>query len=129
MTNRSTARSIDEYEAKFPPETRKVLQEMRALIRASAPGATEKISYAIPTFYLNGNLVHYAAFSRHVGFYPGAQGIATFKEELAEYESAKGSVQFPLGRSLPTALIRRMVEHRVAENARKAPTSRTPGAR
>ena len=119
MTNRSTANSIDEYIAEFPPETQKVLEEVRALIRASAPDATEKISYAIPTFYLNGNLVHFAGYEKHVGFYPGAGGIEAFKDELKPYKSAKGSVQFPLDQPLPTDLIRRMVQLRVAENTGK----------
>ena len=119
MTNRSTAHSIDEYIAEFPPETRKVLEELRALIQATAPGATEKISYAIPTFYLNGNLVHFAGYEKHIGFYPGASGIRTFQEDLKPYKSAKGSVQFPLGQPLPTDLIRRMVEFRVVENTGK----------
>ena len=116
MTNRSTARSIDEYIAEFPPETRKVLEELRALIKATAPDATEKISYAIPTFYLNGNLVHFAGYEKHIGFYPGASGIRTFQKDLKPYKSAKGSVQFPLGQPLPTDLIRRIVELRVEEN-------------
>jgi uncharacterized protein YdhG (YjbR/CyaY superfamily) len=119
MSNRSTAKSIDEYIAEFPPETRKVLEEMRALIKASAPGATEKISYAIPTFHLNGNLVHFAGYEKHIGFYPGAGGIEAFKEDLKSYKSAKGSVQFPLGQPLPTDLIRRIVEFRVEENTGK----------
>ena len=118
MSNRSTAKSIDEYIAEFPPETRKVLEELRALIKASAPGATEKISYAIPTFHLNGNLVHFAGYERHIGLYPGASGIQTFKEDLKPYKSAKGSVQFPLDQPLPTDLIRRIVEFRVGENTR-----------
>ena len=119
MAKRSTARSIDEYIAEFPPETRKVLEALRALIKASAPGATEKISYAIPTFHLKKNLVHFAAFERHIGFYPGSSGIEAFKEELKPYKSSKGAVQFPLGQPLPTDLIRRMVEFRVAENTGK----------
>lgn len=119
MANRSAARSIDEYIAEFPPETRKVLEELRALIKASAPGATEKISYAIPTFHLNGNFVHFAGYAKHVGFYPGASGIAAFQEELTPYKSAKGSVQLPLDQPLPADLIRRMVEFRVAESSGK----------
>jgi len=119
VPNRSTAKSIDEYIAEFPPETRKVLEGLRALIKASAPGATEKISYAIPTFYLNGNLVHFAGYVRHIGLYPGASGIQAFKEDLKPYKSAKGSVQFPLGQPLPTDLIRRIVEFRVKENTGK----------
>lgn len=127
MTNRSAASAIDEYIAEFPPETRKVLEELRALIKELAPGATEKISYAIPTFYLNGNLVHFAGFAHHIGLYPGASGIEAFKEDLTPYKSAKGSVQFSLGQPLPTDLIRRIVEFRVAENSRKAPKSKKKG--
>ena len=124
MANRSTARSIDEYIAAFPPETQKVLEELRALIRAAAPGATETISYAIPTFDLNGHLVHFAGYERHIGFYPTGSGVEAFKEELKPYKSGKGSVQFPLGRPLPTGLIRRIVEFRVEENAGRASARR-----
>ncbi len=121
MTDRSTANSIDEYIAGFPPEAQKVLEEMRALIRASAPGATETISYAIPTFDLNGrHLVHFAGYKNHIGFYPVPSGLEAFKEDLMPYKQGKGSVQFPLGQPLPTDLIRRIVEFRVAENIGKA---------
>lgn len=120
MANRSTANSIDEYIAEFPPETQKVLKELQALIKASAPGATETISYAIPTFDLNGHLVHFAGFKKHIGFYPTPSGIEAFKEELTPYKTAKGSVQFPLDQPLPTDLIRRIVEFRVEENTGKA---------
>jgi uncharacterized protein YdhG (YjbR/CyaY superfamily) len=116
MAKRSTAGTIDEYIAEFPAETQTVLQELRALIRESAPGATETISYAIPTFDLHGHLVHFAAFTHHVGFYPTGSGVAAFKKELTPYKSGKGSVQFPLGQPLPRDLIRRIVEFRVAEN-------------
>lgn len=119
MANRSTASSIDEYIAEFPPETQRVLEEIRALIKASAPGATEKMSYAIPTFFLNGNLVHFAGYKNHIGFYPGASGIEAFREEFKPYKSAKGSVQFPLDQPMPTDLIRRIVELRVKENTGK----------
>ena len=120
MANRSTTSSIDEYIAGFPPETQKVLEEMRALIRASAPGATESISYAIPTFDLNGrHLVHFAGYKTHIGFYPVPSGLEAFKEDLMPYKQGKGSVQFPLGQPLPTDLIRRIVEFRVAENTGK----------
>jgi uncharacterized protein YdhG (YjbR/CyaY superfamily) len=121
MPARSTAASIDEYIAGFPPETREALQELRALVRATAPAATETISYAIPTFDLHGkHLVHFAGFRHHIGFYPTASGIAAFREELKPYKSAKGSVQFPLGESLPMDLVRRIVEFRVQETTRKA---------
>jgi len=116
MPMRSRATSIDEYIAEFPPATQTVLREVRALIAAAAPGATETISYAMPTFDLRGrHLVHFAAHAKHLGLYPTAEGIAAFSAELAPYKSAKGSVQFPLDRPLPVDLIRRIVEHRVAD--------------
>jgi uncharacterized protein YdhG (YjbR/CyaY superfamily) len=123
MTNRTTARTIDEYIAEFPPETQQVLVEIRDLIKATAPGATETISYAIPTFDLNGHLVHFAGYERHIGFYPTGSGIEAFAEELKPYKRGKGSVQFPLGQPLPTDLIRRIVAFRVAENAGRASKS------
>ena len=120
MPSRSSATSIDEYIAEFPPEVQEVLQQIRALIRASAPDAVETISYAIPTFDLNGHLVHFAGYKNHVGFYPTGRGAAAFKEELSAYKGGRGSVQFPLSEPLPEDLIRRIVEHRVAENTGKA---------
>ena len=117
MAARSTASSIDEYIAGFPAQTQKVLAEMRALIKASAPDATETISYAIPTFDLNGrHLVHFAGYARHIGFYPIPTGLDAFREELKPYKQGRGSVQFPLGQPLPVDLIRRIVEFRVREN-------------
>ena len=114
---RPTATTIDEYIAAFPPETRAALEEMRALIREAAPGAAETISYAIPTFDLNGkHLVHFAGYAKHIGFYPVPSAMAAFADELAPYKSGKGSAQFSLGRSLPADLIRRIVAFRVAEN-------------
>jgi uncharacterized protein YdhG (YjbR/CyaY superfamily) len=116
MADRPTAKSIDEYIAGFPEETRELLEEMRTLIRSVAPDATETISYAIPTFDLNGeHLVHFAGFKKHIGFYPVPSGIEAFKDELAPYKSGKGSAQFPLGKPLPVNLIRRIVEFRVRE--------------
>lgn len=121
MANRPTANSIDEYIAEFPPETQKVLQELRALIKASAPDATETISYAIPPFDLNGrHLAHFAGYARHIGFYPVPSALEAFKEELKPYKIGKGSAQFPLGQPLPTDLIRRIVEFRVEESTGKA---------
>ena len=121
MANRSTATSIDEYIAGFPPETQAVLEEMRALITTAAPDATETISYAIPTFDLNGHhLVHFAGYAKHIGFYPVPSGLEAFEEELKPYNRGKGSVQFPLGRPLPKDLIRRIVDFRVQENLGKA---------
>jgi len=112
-----TAETIDDYIAGHPPAIRARLSAMRATIRKHAPKAEERISYRIPTFYLNGNLVHFAAFDRHVGFYPGASGIAAFKKALAPYKSAKGSVQFPHGGPLPLDLVAEIVRFRVAEQA------------
>jgi uncharacterized protein YdhG (YjbR/CyaY superfamily) len=121
MENRSTASSIDEYIAGFPPEAQKALQEVRTVIRAAAPAATETISYAMPTFDLNGHhLVHFAGYAKHVGFYPIPSGVEAFKEELKPYKQGKGSVQFPLDREMPLDLIRRIVEFRVGESTRKA---------
>jgi uncharacterized protein YdhG (YjbR/CyaY superfamily) len=109
--------TIDDYIREFPAEVRAILSELRSTIRRAAPQASERISYRMPTFYLGGNLVHFAAFQRHIGFYPGPSGIAHFREDLKKYKSAKGSVQFPLGEPLPLELIARIVEFRVAESS------------
>jgi uncharacterized protein YdhG (YjbR/CyaY superfamily) len=112
--------SIDEYIAIFPKETQKILQEIRATIRAAAPEAEEKISYQMPTFTLKGNLVHFAAFKKHIGFYPTPTGIEKFKKELSVYDGAKGSIQFPLDKPMPYGLISKIVKFRVKENLAKA---------
>jgi uncharacterized protein YdhG (YjbR/CyaY superfamily) len=114
--------SIDEYIATFPKEVQKILEELRATIKASAPEAEEKISYQMPTFALNGNLVHFAAYKKHIGFYPAPRGIEAFKGELSAYKGAKGSVQFPIDQPLPLELISKVVKFRVAENLKKAET-------
>lgn len=111
--------SIDEYIATFPKGIQKILEELRTTIKTAATTAEEKISYQMPTFYLNGNLVHFAAFKEHIGFYPTPSGIEAFKAELSVYKGAKGSVQFPIGQPMPLDLIRRIVEFRVQENLRK----------
>jgi uncharacterized protein YdhG (YjbR/CyaY superfamily) len=112
--------TIDDYIATFPKEIQKKLQEMRATIKETAPDAEEKISYQMPTFYLKGNLVHFAAFKNHIGFYPVPTGIEKFKKELSAYKTSKGAVQFPLDKPLPVDLIRKIVKFRVAENMKKA---------
>jgi uncharacterized protein YdhG (YjbR/CyaY superfamily) len=112
--------SIDDYIASFPKEAQKILETLRREIKASAPDAEEKITYGIPTFFLNGNLVHFAAFENHIGFYPTPGGIQAFKRELSVYKSAKGSVQFPIDQPLPLKLIGRIVKFRAAENRMKA---------
>lgn len=111
--------STDEYIGTFPAPVKKKLLEMRKIIRGAAPRAEEKIAYQIPTFTLNGNLVHFGGFKEHIGFFPGSSGIAAFKKELAKYKGAKGSVQFPLGDPLPKELIKRIVKFRVAENEKE----------
>ena len=108
--------SIDTYIAQFPDDVQARLQKLRTTILNLAPGATEAMSYQIPTFKLNGNLVHFAAFKKHIGFYPGAAGIAAFQDELAGYKSAKGSVQFPLDHALPLDLVKKIVKFRVIQN-------------
>lgn len=113
-------RSIDEYIATFPEDIQKILQEIRATVQAAAPDAKEKISYQMPTFDLKGNLVHFAAFKNHIGFYPTPSGTEAFREEIARYQGAKGSIRFPLNEPMPLDLIRRIVEFRVAENLKKA---------
>jgi uncharacterized protein YdhG (YjbR/CyaY superfamily) len=110
--------TIDEYIAQFTGETQKILTKLRQLIHECAPEATEKISYQMPTFALHGNLVHFAAFDNHIGFYPTPSGIEMFKVELSPYKMAKGSVQFPINKQLPYDLIRRIVEFRVIESKR-----------
>ena len=115
--------SIDSYIAQFPDDVQARLQKLRTTILNLAPGATEAMSYQIPTFKLNGNLVHFAAFKKHIGFYPGAAGIAAFQDELAGYKSAKGSVQFPLDQALPLDLVKKIVKFRVAQNL-AAPTKK-----
>lgn len=112
--------TIDAYIEGFPPDVRERLQALRDVIKEAAPEATEKISYQMPTFELHGNLVHFAAFKNHIGFYPAASGIAAFQEELSAYKGAKGSVQFPLNQPLPIDLVRAIVRFRVAENMEKA---------
>ncbi len=119
QTNKPAPTTIDEYIAGFPQDIQSKLKQMREVIRAAAPQAAEKISYQMPTFYLNGNLVHFAAFKNHIGFYPTPDGIDTFQEELSKYKGAKGSVQFPIDEPLPLDLVRRIVEYRVEQNSAK----------
>ncbi|MDF2484594.1 MAG: hypothetical protein K0R46_762 [Herbinix sp.] len=111
----SDYKTIDEYIATFPQEVQLILGNIRAIIKELVPEATEKISYQMPTFYLEGNLVHFAAFKNHIGFYPTPSGIEAFQEELSKYKGAKGSVQFPLDQPIPYELIRRIVLYRLEE--------------
>jgi uncharacterized protein YdhG (YjbR/CyaY superfamily) len=115
-----SVKNIDDYIAAFPKDTQTVLKKLRATIRKAAPKAEETINYQIPTFTLQGNLVHFAAFKNHIGFYPTPSGIEKFKEELSVYEGAKGSVKFPLDKLIPYALITKIVKFRVQENLERA---------
>jgi len=112
--------NIDEYIAEQPATIRQLLEEIRATIRKAAPEATEKISYQMPTFYLKGNLVHFAICKKHIGFYPAPSGIVTFKEELTQFKTSKGAIQFPIDQPLPLDLITRITTFRVKENIEKA---------
>jgi len=112
--------SVDEYIATFPEEIRKMLEEIRTTIKLAAPEAEEKISYQMPTFFLDGNLIHFAAFKNHIGLYPTPSGIEEFKTELSKYQGAKGSVRLPIDEPIPLKLIHRIVKYRVAENLKKA---------
>lgn len=115
--NANRIESIDAYIEAFPPSIQERLQTLRETIAKSAPMATEKISYAMPTFYHFGNLVHFAAFKNHIGFYPGAGGVAEFEAELDNYVHAKGSIQFPHNKPLPIGLVKRIVAFRVKQQA------------
>lgn len=109
------ARNVDEYIAGFPIDVQQRLEKIRAVIREAAPEAEETIKYRMPTFVMGENLVHFAAFSKHIGFYPTPSGIVKFEAELSKFKSAKGSVQFPLDEPIPLGLIRKIVHARVEE--------------
>ena len=112
--------TIDEYIRQFPPDVQEKLSGLRATIHRAAPDATEKISYGMPTFFQKKNLVHFAAYEHHIGFYPTPSGIAAFKDEMSRYVTSKGAVQFPIDEPIPLALVTRIVKLRVAENEAKA---------
>ena len=117
-------RTVDDYIAQFPDDVQAVLRQVRKTIKEAAPQAEETISYAMPTFKLNGNLVHFAGYKRHIGFYPAPTGIEQFKDEISAYKWAKGSLQFPLTEPIPFDLIRRIVLFRVSENVEKKKSSK-----
>ena len=108
--------TIDEYIALFPKEVQAKLKQVRAAIIKAAPKATEAIKYGIPTYVLNGNLVHFGGYKTHIGFYPSPRGLEEFKKELAAYKGGKGTVQFPLDEPIPVGLITKIVKYRVAMN-------------
>lgn len=116
----SQVENIDDYIAGFPVDIRKKLESIRATIRRAAPKAEEAIKYGMPTFVLEGNLVHFAAFKKHIGFYPAPQGLQEFRKELAAYEGTKGAVRFPLDKPLPLGVISKIVRFRMKMNREKA---------
>jgi uncharacterized protein YdhG (YjbR/CyaY superfamily) len=119
-SGQTAPQNIDQYIAGFPKDVQEILQKIRTTIKKAAPEAKEKISYQMPTFTLEGNLVHFAAFKEHIGLYPAPTGIEAFKKELSVYQWAKGSVRFPLDRPVPFALITKIVKFRVKENLARA---------
>ena len=118
--NRVKANVIDKYIGTFPKDIQEILKSLRVAIRKAAPNAEETINYGVPTLTLKGNLVHFAAYKNHIGFYPAPSGIIAFKKELAIYEGAKGSIKFPIDKPLPFDLITKIVKFRVKENLEKA---------
>ena len=125
MPNQKPAtKEIDTYIASFPEDVRAVLEKIRKTIRKAAPNAEEIMNYGIPTFTLEGNLVHFAGFKNHIGFYPAPSGIEKFKKELSKYDGAKGSVQFPLDKPIPYDLISKIATFRVKENLLRAEAKR-----
>lgn len=117
--NKTTPQNIDEYIADFPPKVQAILQKIRKTIRKVVPEAEEAIKYDIPTFTLNGNLIHFGAFKEHVGMYPAPRGVEEFETELAVYGGGKGTLRFPLDKSIPYDLIERIVKFRTAKNLGK----------
>ena len=118
------AKNIDDYIAGFPLDVQKILHKVRATTKRAAPQADETISYQMPTFKLEGNLVHFAAFKNHIGLYPTPSGTERFRKELSSYETGKGSIRFPLDKPIPYDLIAKIVKFRVRENLEKAAARR-----
>lgn len=118
-TQKDKPSTIDEYIQGFPVEVQEILQSIRQVIREEAPEAMEKISYQIPTFYLYGNLIHFAAFQKHIGLYPSPKGIKAFEDKLSPYKRSKGSIQFPLKQPIPLELIREIVRYRLREQTQE----------
>jgi uncharacterized protein YdhG (YjbR/CyaY superfamily) len=118
-TGQAKPGNIDEYIANLPPEKRSVLEQIRRTIRAAAPDAEEAISYRMPTFKQNGILVHFAAFTNHIGLYPPISGDASLEKAIELYAGEKGNLRFPLDRPIPYDLIERIVKHQVKKNLAK----------
>ncbi|MCM2325125.1 MAG: DUF1801 domain-containing protein [Candidatus Woesearchaeota archaeon] len=111
--------AVDGYIARYPKDVQAILQKIRYIVSGLAEGSEECICYGVPTFKLNGNLVHFAAYKKHIGFYPGPSGLSAFKEEISRYENSKGAVKFPLDRPIPYSLIKKIVMFRIKENMDK----------
>ncbi len=119
QTKKAIAKTVDDYIAQFPADVQRVLKKVRATIKKAAPKAEERISYGMPGYFLNGQLVWFGGHATHVGFYPTGQGITVFKKELEGYKTSKGAVQFPLDQPIPYELITRMVKQRVLANQQR----------
>jgi uncharacterized protein YdhG (YjbR/CyaY superfamily) len=125
MKTREKFNTVEEYLSAFPPATRRLLNEMREIVRKAAPGAEELISYNMPAIRQHGVLVYYAAFKEHIGFYPTASGIQAFQKELSAYEYSKGAVRFPLDKPLPVTLVKKIVQFRVKDDKLRAALKKT----
>jgi len=115
-TKTAKIETIDQYIAQFPKDIQLKLKELRAVIKKAAPKATEAISYGMPKFKQNGNLVHFGGFKKHIGFFPGAGGVAAFSKDFAGYKQSKGTIQFPLDAKMPFTLVRKVVKYRINQN-------------
>ena len=120
MDSKKKYNTIDEYISTFPENIQTILQELKRVIEEAAPKAEEVISYQIPAFKQKGNLVYFAAFKNHIGFFPTSSGVESFKKELADYETSKGTIRFPLDKTIPYDLVRKIVKFRVKENLEKS---------
>lgn len=114
------AEEVDKFIGTFPEHTQKMLEIVRETIRKAAPEAEEHFSYMMPAYKFQGALVYFSGYKNHIGFYPGASGVANFKDDIAKYKTAKGSIQFPLDEPVPTDLISKIVQFRTAENLKKS---------
>ena len=119
MQTKTNFTTVDEYIRTFPPDVQRILQKLRETIAKAAPEAGEKISYQIPTFTYKGNLVHFAGYEHHIGFYPGSAAVEAFKKELSNYKTSKGTVQFPLDEPLPLPLVSKIVKFSVKKNQQR----------
>lgn len=118
--NKSKFETIDKYISSFPKSTQKILKSVRKTIKEVVPEAIEAISYGMPTFKLNGNLVHFAGYKSHIGFYPTPSGVEAFKKDLEKYKTSKGAIQFPLDKPMPLDLFKKIVKYRVKEMLKKS---------